>query len=168
MLVVDPMKRLTVQDLLVYRWTNESLPEYLSHMKSQLNPGRRPDTLTSLLSASASENGPDYIEDIGHLDMAVLDELSKSLGVQPSAVRTALEMEGENAVKVAYKLIQDRALGYNRKYHSEFESKAQRSRWFCLVVDAMIKKQPAPGTSATQPIWIPPSVSLCGIYRTMQ
>jgi len=118
MLVVDPMKRLTVQDLLMHRWTNENLPEYLNHMKSQLNPGRRPDTLTSLLSASASENGPDYIEDIGHLDMAVLDELSKSLGVQPSAVRTALEMEGENAVKVSYKLVQDRTLGHNREYHS--------------------------------------------------
>lgn len=114
MLIVDPMKRLTVQDLLVHRWTNEKLPDYLGRMKSQLNPGRRPDTLTSLLDASASENGPDYVQDIGHLDMAVVEELSTSVGVLPSIVRSALELEGENAVKVAYRLIQDRSLGHNR------------------------------------------------------
>lgn len=116
MLVVDPMKRLTVQDLLNHRWTNEGLPPYLSRMKAQLNPGRHPDTLTSLLDASASANGPDWIEDIGHLDSGILEELSTNLGVDQAVVRGALEMDGENAVKVAYKLIQDRVVGYNREY----------------------------------------------------
>lgn len=122
MLVVDPMKRLTVQDLLNHRWTNEGLPPYLSRMKAQLNPGRHPDTLASLLDASASENGPDWIEDIGHLDMAVLDELAGNIGVDRAVVRSALETQGENAVKVAYKLIQDRVVGHNRKLFS-----------FCLI-----------------------------------
>lgn len=115
MLVVDPMKRLTVQDLLMHRWTNENLPEYMKRMKTQLNPQRSLDTLTSLLDASASENSPDYIEDVGILDYEILQELAGNLAVPPSLVRTALETEGENAVKVAYKLIQDRALGHNRK-----------------------------------------------------
>lgn len=116
MLVVDPMKRLTVQDLLMHRWTNDSLPEYMKRMKTQLNPQRSLDTLTSLLDASASETySPDYIEDVGILDYEILQELATGLGVPPSLVRTALETEGENAVKVAYKLIQDRALGHNRE-----------------------------------------------------
>lgn len=116
MLVVDPMKRLSIQDLLEHRWTNVDLPEYLKVTQDQLNPGRRPDTLTSLLDASASANGPDWIEGIGLLDYAVLDELATSLNVPPSVVRTSLELEGENSVKVAYKLIQDRTILKNREF----------------------------------------------------
>lgn len=114
MLVVDPMKRLSVQELLNSRWTNVDLPPYLDRMKSQLNPGRQPHSLTSLLDASGTENGPDWIEDIGYLDMSVLEELARNLGLGEAVVRNALEMDGENAVKVAYKLIQDRNLGFNR------------------------------------------------------
>lgn len=116
MLVVDPMKRLSIQDLLEHRWTNVDLPDYLKVTQDQLNPGRRPDTLTSLLDASASANGPDWIEDIGLLDNVVLEELATSLNVPPSVVRTSLELEGENSVKVAYKLIQDRTILKNREF----------------------------------------------------
>ncbi|KAF8311847.1 hypothetical protein DL93DRAFT_2082774 [Clavulina sp. PMI_390] len=146
MLVVDPMKRLTVQDLLQHRWVNESLPPYLARMKSQLNPARNPDTLTGLLDATADETGPDWIADIGHLDNAILRELEESLEVDASVVRSALDMEGENAVKVAYKLIQDRVSGQN--------------------LDA-VGKRPTPPSSAsavTQPMWIPPSGPKSGAY----
>lgn len=122
MLVVDPMKRLTILEILNHRWTNTNLPAYLQRMKSQLNPGRAPDTLTSILDASALGRGPNYIgEDIGTLDRAVFEELIDSLNsggdgvysIGEPEVRAALEMEGENAVKVAYKLIQDRRRGFN-------------------------------------------------------
>ena len=114
MLAVDPIKRMSVPDILANPWTNADLPRYLRRMLRSLTAGSTLDSLSSLLVSNTADD-PDFFPGIGRLDRAILDELTSSLGVDSSLVKGALEAENENAVKVAYKLIQDRKIGRNCK-----------------------------------------------------
>ena len=112
MLAVDPIKRMTVPEILTHPWTNAELPRYLRRMLRSLTAGPALDSLSSLLVSNPTDD-PDFVPGIGRLDRAVLDELTGSLGVETSVVKGALEAGNENAIKVAYKLIQDRKIGRN-------------------------------------------------------
>ncbi|CDH54751.1 snf1-like protein kinase ssp2 [Lichtheimia corymbifera JMRC:FSU:9682] len=83
MLVVDPMKRITIQEIRQNPWFNKNLPEYLMPL---------PDTEDELCRP---------------VDDAIAHELSKKMGYPEDKVQKALHAPENNHIKVAYQLVID-------------------------------------------------------------
>jgi carbon catabolite-derepressing protein kinase len=113
MLAVDPVKRLTVPEVLLHPWTRIDMPHYLVRVLPIVRP------FMGALSSLVEEKPSRIITGIGKLDVGILDELSGTLNVSKEDLEGALKLEGENAVKVAYKLCRDRRrLGKDCKYRT--------------------------------------------------
>ncbi|OZJ04257.1 hypothetical protein BZG36_02464, partial [Bifiguratus adelaidae] len=84
MLVVDPLKRITIQEIRRQNpWFNVGLPDYL---------GPLPDTNDDPFSV---------------VDEGIVEELHKKMGFSTATVRRALEERDNNQIKVAYQLVVD-------------------------------------------------------------
>ncbi|KAI7907674.1 kinase-like domain-containing protein [Cokeromyces recurvatus] len=83
MLVVDPLKRITIQGIRQNEWFNKNLPAYLRPL---------PDT---------EENGNLKIDD------DIVLELSKKMGYSTQVIQKALSESDNNQFKVAYQLVVD-------------------------------------------------------------
>ncbi|KND01365.1 CAMK/CAMKL/AMPK protein kinase [Spizellomyces punctatus DAOM BR117] len=82
MLIVDPLKRITISQIRESDWFQKGLPDYL-------NP---------LPSISVVDSG---------LDSGVVEEVARRMGLSSETVRVALGEEGNNQVKVACELVLD-------------------------------------------------------------
>lgn len=104
MLAVDPVKRLTVPDILALSWFNVDLPVYLRPVPQS---GPFLGTLSSLVSTKAD---PSIRDPAGRtrVDQIVVDELAASLGVPREEIQAAVLKDNDNAVKIAYMLCMDR------------------------------------------------------------
>ncbi|KAF9510217.1 hypothetical protein BS47DRAFT_1384050 [Hydnum rufescens UP504] len=94
MLVVDPLKRITVPEILAHPWTHRGLPKYLTR------------AITAL--ATPSLGNEKVVDGLGKVDQAIVVELADAIGVHADEVMSALNLDGENAVKVAYVICKDR------------------------------------------------------------
>lgn len=109
MLHVDPLKRMTISDIVVHPWFTPDLPRYLAPLPPP--PGPVLGTLSSLV---APQKQPEYevIEGLGRMEDDVVDELAHRMeGVTVDEVWEALRREDGpqgNAVKVAYLLLRDK------------------------------------------------------------
>ncbi|KAI9482945.1 MAG: kinase-like domain-containing protein [Benjaminiella poitrasii] len=83
MLVVDPLKRITIQEIRKNSWFNKNLPAYLRPL---------PNT---------EENGNLKIDD------DIVFELSKKMGYSTQVIQKALSEPDNNQFKVAYQLVVD-------------------------------------------------------------
>lgn len=111
MLAVDPVKRITVPDILAHPWTHGGLPTYLAHAVAASAPDPVIGTLSSLVIPDKT-----VILGIGKIDMPTVNELANAMHVPRDEVLDALQREGENAVKVAYVICKDsRRQGRERK-----------------------------------------------------
>lgn len=117
MLHVDPVKRLTIADIMVHPWFTPDLPRYLTPLPPP--PGPVLGTLSSLV-APPKQLDFEVIDGLGRMEEDVVQELSERLqGVSIDEVWEALRREDGpqgNAVKVAYLLLRDkRRKGKDRK-----------------------------------------------------
>jgi carbon catabolite-derepressing protein kinase len=104
MLAVDPMRRFTVAEVLAHPWVNNGLPSYLRPLQPSINP-----IINSLSNLVQPTSGVcEIIPAIGKVDENVIQELSELLSVGKDSILTALRREGENSIKVAYRLCKDR------------------------------------------------------------
>ena len=110
MLHVDPVKRLTISDIMAHQWFTPKLPHYLQPLPPP--PGPVLGTLSSLV-APAKQLDFEIIEGLGRIDEDVVDELTLRLqGVTRNEVWEALSRQDGpqgNAVKVAYMLLRDKS-----------------------------------------------------------
>ncbi|CAM0135874.1 unnamed protein product [Umbelopsis sp. WA50703] len=83
MLVVDPLKRITIQEIRQNPWFNVGLPEYLRPL---------PDTAETLDQ---------------EIDEDILSELCKKMGYGRETIYKALSESDNNQIKVAYQLVVD-------------------------------------------------------------
>jgi carbon catabolite-derepressing protein kinase len=100
MLQVDPFKRLSVQQVLENEWTKENLPPYIMRVSLPKPP------VLGMLSSLVRKKQP-VVKGIGRIDESILTELAGLLGVTTAEVAGALDKEGENAIKVAYRICKD-------------------------------------------------------------
>lgn len=125
MLVVDPMKRITIPDIMQLPWFNVDLPAYLrpypltpSVEDKQFVLHHAPlmdDTLgTEHIEAATPQDGepppdPSMISpDLGVIDPFILEELlGKVEGISRSSVLEMLRAPNTNQIKVAYHLCRD-------------------------------------------------------------
>ena len=114
MMTVDPTKRMTVSEVLDHPWTKLDTPRYLRRLhRRHTQPPL--ESLSSLLTDVSLANDPDFIGDIGMLDIPIILELAEGIGVTTDEIRKALRLPGENAVKVAYSLCSDRKYRHDCK-----------------------------------------------------
>ena len=116
MLAVDPVKRITVPDIMRTTFFKTDLPRYLQPLPS---PGPVLGTLSSLVSPLKSLDY-EYIEGLGRIEDDIVQQLAESMeGVTVEDIWEALRAEEGpqgNAVKVAYMLLRDkRRSGPDRK-----------------------------------------------------
>ena len=116
MLVVDPVKRITIPEITHHPFFTTDLPRYLTPLP---NPG---PVLGSLSSLVTPPKALDYeiIEGLGRIEEDVVEELSHRLaGVEKDDIWECLRRDDGvqgNAVKVAYLLLRDKGrLGKDRK-----------------------------------------------------
>ncbi|KAI8099229.1 kinase-like domain-containing protein [Halteromyces radiatus] len=83
MLVVDPLKRITIQEIRQNPWFNTNLPDYLRPL---------PQTEEELYQS---------------IDETVVEELHKKMGYTSEAIHRALNDTENNPLKVAYQLVLD-------------------------------------------------------------
>lgn len=109
MLHVDPVKRITVADIMAHPWFTVDLPRYLSPLPPP--PGPVLGTLTSLVAPPKILDF-EIIEGLGRMEEDVVDELTKRMeGVDKEEVWDCLRRDDGlqgNAVKVAYMLLRDK------------------------------------------------------------
>lgn len=103
MLIVDPVKRITVADILRHPWTHRGLPNYLTQAVTVVTAPSLLGTLSNLVQTDDV-----VIPGFGTIDRGIVLELAKALGVEESDVLAGMNLEGENAIKVAYTIAKDR------------------------------------------------------------
>lgn len=116
MLAVDPVKRITVPEIMETTFFKTDLPLYLSPLPPP--PGPVLGTLSSLVSSKQLDY--EYIEGLGRIEEDIVQQLADSIeDVSVEQVWEALHAEDGpqgNAVKVAYMLLRDkRRAGPDRK-----------------------------------------------------
>ena len=122
MLVVDPVKRITIPDITQHPFFTNDLPRYLTPLPPP--PGPVLGTLSSLVTAPKILDF-EIIEGLGRIEEGVVDELASIMvGVEKDDIWECLRRDDGvqgNAVKVAYLLLRDkRRLGKDCK-----------QIWFC-------------------------------------
>jgi carbon catabolite-derepressing protein kinase len=120
MLVVDPVKRITIPEITQHPFYTTDLPRYLTPLPP--GPGPVLGTLSSLVSPPQVFDF-EIIEGLGRIEEDVIDELAGRMTVLGKddiweALRRDDGVQG-NSIKVAYLLLRDKnRLGRNRKYSS--------------------------------------------------
>ncbi len=118
MLVVDPVKRITIPEITQHPFYTTDLPRYLTPLP---NPGPVLGTLSSLVSPPKALDY-EIIEGLGRIEEDVVDELANRMaGIEKDDIWECLRRDDGvqgNAVKVAYMLLRDkRRLGKDCKSH---------------------------------------------------
>ncbi|ORX81830.1 Pkinase-domain-containing protein [Anaeromyces robustus] len=98
MLVVDPLKRITIENIRKNKWFNTNLPDYLKPIT----------TSPSDFSNNIDEN--------------IINELRKKLGYSREQILRGLKSEGENQIKVACALVIDHKRMINDAQNTNIES----------------------------------------------
>ncbi|KAL6621483.1 Pkinase-domain-containing protein [Neocallimastix sp. 'constans'] len=98
MLVVDPLKRITIENIRKNKWFNTNLPDYLKP-----------------ITASPSDL-------VSNIDENIINELRKKLGYSREQILRGLKSEGENQIKVACALVIDHQRMINKAQNTNIES----------------------------------------------
>ncbi|CCM01452.1 uncharacterized protein FIBRA_03505 [Fibroporia radiculosa] len=127
MLAVDPVKRITIPEILQHPFFTTDLPRYLQPLPPR--PGPVLGTLSSLVTPPPKALDFEIIEGLGRIEEDVVDELSARMdGVDKEDVWESLRRDDGpqgNAVKVAYMLLRDkRRLGRDLAEFEEQERDA--------------------------------------------
>ncbi|RXW23079.1 hypothetical protein EST38_g2760 [Candolleomyces aberdarensis] len=127
MLVVDPVKRITIQEILEHPFFKYDLPRYLTPLPPP--PGPVLGALSSLVMAP-KQIDYELIEGLGRIEEDVVEQLAKKMqGVSKDDIWECLRRDDGvqgNAVKVAYMLLRDKnRLGKDLAEFAEAERDAQ-------------------------------------------
>ncbi|KAF8621753.1 hypothetical protein AX15_007546 [Amanita polypyramis BW_CC] len=126
MLVVDPLKRITIPEITQHPFYTADLPRYLTPLP---NPGPVLGTLSSLVTPPKILDY-EIIEGLGRIEEDVVEELaSRLVGIEKEDIWECLRRDDGvqgNAVKVAYMLLRDKGrLGKDLAQFAEQERDAQ-------------------------------------------
>ena len=112
MLVVDPVKRITIAEIRQLPWFQVNLPGYLQPLPP--TPAAEPDGFEFDMGPIQSGEDPQkprrglLTADLGIVEEEIVDELAgKMVGFSREDVTTQLCAPGENQVKVAFQLLRD-------------------------------------------------------------
>lgn len=117
MLVVDPVKRITISEIRQLPWFQKDLPKYLQPLPPTpaaetdgFNFGMTTETKgeSEKREESKDQRDREFISGVGYIEPEIVAELTeKMIGFDTEKVRQQLLEPGENQVKVAYQLVRD-------------------------------------------------------------
>lgn len=117
MLVVDPVKRITISEIRQLPWFQKDLPKYLQPLPP--TPAAETDGFSFGMSSetngetekredSKDQRDKEFSSGLGYIEPEIVAELTeKMIGFGTEEVRQQLFEPGENQVKVAYQLVRD-------------------------------------------------------------
>lgn len=104
-IVVNPIKRLTMAEIMRHPWYLAGLPKYLQgapHTPSLTMP------VESLSYILAPQKQARAIPESSRPIQEIVDELAEAVGIDVGEILASLGAEGDNAVKVAYNIAKDK------------------------------------------------------------
>ncbi|KAG8737528.1 Protein kinase [Ceratobasidium sp. 414] len=106
-IVVNPIKRLTIPEIMKHPWFLAGLPKYLSVAPRTPGVYMNVESLSYILAPPKdSQVAPGPVRPIPE----VVEELAESIGVDSQTVIDSVNMDGNNAIKVAYNIAKDKRL----------------------------------------------------------
>ncbi|KAJ4474233.1 snf 1 [Lentinula aciculospora] len=128
MLAVDPVKRITIPEIIEHPFFQKDLPRYLKPLPPKPFPVL--GTLSSLVSPPIHPLDFEIIPEFGRVEEDVVDALvQKIAGVTKEDIKACLRRDdgvNGNVVKVAYMLLRDqRRQGKDMSYYAELERDAE-------------------------------------------
>ncbi|KAJ3768424.1 snf 1 [Lentinula raphanica] len=128
MLAVDPVKRITIPEIIEHPFFQKDLPRYLKPLPPKPFPVL--GTLSSLVSPPVHPLDFEIIPEFGRVEEDVVDALvQKIAGVTKDDIKACLRRDdgiNGNVVKVAYMLLRDqRRQGKDISYYAELERDAE-------------------------------------------
>jgi serine/threonine protein kinase len=104
-IVVNPIKRLTMAEIMEHPWFLAGLPKYLRIAPQTPNLTMNVESLSYILAPQKEAKAiPESSRPIPEL----VDELVEAIGVSKDEVLESLGAEGDNAIKVAYNIAKDK------------------------------------------------------------
>ncbi|KAF8823538.1 hypothetical protein HHX47_DHR10000344 [Lentinula edodes] len=128
MLAVDPVKRITIPEIIDHPFFQKDLPRYLKPLPPK--PFPLLGTLSSLVSPPIHPVDFEIIPEFGRVEEDVVDDLVERIaGVTKEDIKACLRRDdgiNGNVVKVAYMLLRDqRRQGKDMSYYAELERDAE-------------------------------------------
>ncbi|KAG8708756.1 Protein kinase [Ceratobasidium sp. 394] len=106
-IVVNPIKRLTIPEIMKHPWFLSGLPKYLSVAPQTPGVYMNVESLSYILAPPKdSQVPPGPVRPIPE----VVGELAESIGVDAQTVIDSVNANGDNAIKVAYNIAKDKRL----------------------------------------------------------
>ncbi|KAI8813438.1 kinase-like domain-containing protein [Cladochytrium replicatum] len=127
-LVVDPLKRMTIQEIRENEWFQVNLPDYLQPL-------------------------PDVQEEGAEIDEGIVNELVKKMGFSKATVQHALSETENNQIKVAYQLVLDHKRLLTGAQHSSHKN----MQTFMYSTSPPAWNSPPPGSLAPQSASVAPT-----------
>ncbi|KAJ3296960.1 Protein kinase [Borealophlyctis nickersoniae] len=138
MLVVDPMKRITIAEIRQMDWFQKGLPDYLHPLPEILD---------------------EHLHDI---DETIVTEIAKKMGFSRETIHIALKEVENNQLKVAYELVMDHRrmlAGAQTSPHKNMQNFLLSSSPPAWNAPVMKLASTAPGSDSDTPQEQPPSAS---------
>lgn len=105
-IVVNPIKRLTMPEIMRHPWFLAGLPKYLQVAPQTPSLTMHVESLSYIL---APPKEPSKAEP-SRLVQEVVEELAELIGVHVHTITDSLLLEGDNAIKVAYNIAKDKRM----------------------------------------------------------
>ncbi|KAG9094586.1 Protein kinase [Ceratobasidium sp. 370] len=118
-IVVNPIKRLTIPEIMKHPWFLTRLPKYLSVAPQTPGVYMNVESLSYILAPPKdSQVVPGPVQPIPE----VVEELAESIGVDTQTVVDSVNADGDNAIKVAYNIAKDKrlkSLGWDERMRTQ-------------------------------------------------
>lgn len=150
LLVVDPFKRATVEEIYNHPWFTVDLPSYLRPYP------HAPGPLLGMSSLMNANKTGTIIPGIGRVNEDVVAELAGLIDLTPGDIWLALQREGPNCIKVTYCLLRDQ----HRRYMQVVEFADEEREMQINQISGINPSAHAPPATAdeTDPAISPPVV----------
>ncbi|KAG8804420.1 Protein kinase [Serendipita sp. 398] len=151
LLVVDPFKRATVEEIYNHPWFTVNLPNYLRAYPHA--PGPLLSTLSSLM-APPKKLAQIIIPGLGHVEETIVVELARLIDLSEADVWLALKRDAPNCIKVTYCLIRD-----EHRRHMAVSDYADEEREMQIAqISKLNLNHNVPAPNETDPAISPPVV----------
>lgn len=119
-IVVNPIKRLTMPEIMRHPWFLAGLPRYLQVTPQTPSLTMNVESLSYILAPPKPS-----LAEPSRLVQEVVEELADLISVDTHTITAALNTEGNNAIKVAYNIAKDKrmkSLGWDERMRSQEEA----------------------------------------------
>lgn len=142
MLIVDPVKRITIAEIRQLPWFQQDLPRYLQPLpmtpaaldseRKEFDFGMTPMSAPTAEGDGSEDSKAIYTSDLGYLSPSILEELqTKMVTFTAEEILDLLQQPGENQLKVAYQLVRDqRRIVKTSALNGDDRTREEMKAWF--------------------------------------